>query len=334
MTQAELVKQMMLSFGANDRETFHEAAREYIAREKRMNHAQVARDLERALFNGNGGSDLKRRYKTAPPVPRDSEKGFPLLEIKHFEDCYEQLILPPHLTEQLDQILREYKDAEILATYNLTYKKKILLCGPPGTGKTFTARVVSSLLNLPLVYVRFDSIISSYLGETASNLRKVFDYIEQGSWIVLFDEFDVIGKNRDDFHEHGEIKRVVNNFLQMLDNFGGESLIFCATNHQHLLDPAIWRRFDDVLYYDLPDTEAKERIFDLYLKPIKRDQNLALKTFAAQADQLSPADIKMIVEEAIKLCIIDGRKQVAAHDLEKAIRKFSEREKRKSIGVN
>lgn len=112
----------------------------------------------------------------------------------------------------MERVIREFKDADILATYNLQNKKKILLCGKPGTGKTFSAQIISSILSIPLLYIRFDAIISSYLGETASNLRKVFDYIESGTWIVLFDEFDIIGKNRDDSHEHGEIKRVVNNF--------------------------------------------------------------------------------------------------------------------------
>ena len=89
----------------------------------------------------------------------------------------------------------------------------------------------------------FDSLISSYLGETATNLRKVFDFIKSGRFVVLFDEFDIVGKKRDDPHEHGEIKRVVGNFMQMLDNFEGKSIIIAATNHQHLLDVAVWRRF-------------------------------------------------------------------------------------------
>ncbi|MDD1611171.1 MAG: ATP-binding protein, partial [Methylococcaceae bacterium] len=238
MTTTDLIKQLFLSFNDKDNDTFIQTAREYIEHEKRKKHTVVAKDLEKALFSASSVQNGSRRFKNSLPIPRDSEKGFPLLEIQHFDKSIDSLIVTDELKAQLEQVIREFKDADILATYNLQNKRKILLCGKPGTGKTFSAQIVSSVLNIPLVYVRFDAIISSYLGETATNLRKVFDYIESNTWIVLFDEFDVIGKNRDDSHEHVEIKRVVNNFLQMLDNFKGDSIILAATNHQNMLDPA------------------------------------------------------------------------------------------------
>ncbi len=329
MNANELIKQLLLAFNSNDKDSFFSAAREYIDREKRMKHTQVAKELETILcernFN-NGISFSERRFKNSVPVPRDSEKGFPLLEVKQYDDSFENLIVSEGIQNQLDQIIKEFKDADILATYNLSYKKRVLLCGKPGTGKTYTARVVSTLLNIPLVYIRFDSVISSYLGETASNLRKIFDYIEQGTWIVLFDEFDIIGKNRDDIHEHGEIKRVVNNFLQMLDNFNGMSILFAATNHQHLLDSAIWRRFDDVLFYELPNTETRLKLFERYLKPLKRESDLNLNAVAKKSEGLSPADIKMIAQEAMKLSILDARNSLSENDIRLALDKFIKRE--------
>jgi SpoVK/Ycf46/Vps4 family AAA+-type ATPase len=164
-------------------------------------------------------------------------------------------------------------------------------------------------------------------GETAGNLRKVFDYIEHGTWIVLFDEFDIIGKNRDDNHEHGEIKRVVNSFLQMLDNFKGDSIILAATNHQNILDPAIWRRFDDVVYYDLPDEKLRHQIFEIYLNPIKREKNIDLVKFSKITQGLSPADIKMITEEAMKSAILNSKNSIIRNDIKNAIDKFIRREK-------
>lgn len=329
MTANELIKQLLLSYNNSDKEMFLSTAREYIEREKRMKHTQVAKELEKALFekNGNGSVFSERRFKNEIPIPRDSEKGFPLLEIKNYEECYENLIISHELKSQIDQIIKEFKDADILATYNLSYKKKILLCGKPGTGKTYTAQIISSLLNIPLVYIRFDSIISSYLGETASNLRKVFDFIEQGTWIVLFDEFDIIGKNRDDIHEHGEIKRVVNNFLQMMDNFSGNSLLFAATNHQHLLDPAIWRRFDEVLFYDIPDEPTRIKLFERFLKPLKRESDIDLGSISKESTGLSPSDIKMVAIEAMKLSIIDSRNTLTQKDLSLALNRFLNREK-------
>ncbi len=327
MTTSEIIKQLFLSFSNKDNESFEIAAREYIEREKRKKHNIVAKELEKALYNEGGVSVSQRRFRDTLPIPRDTEKGFPLLEIQHFDKCFDSLILSRETKGQLEQIIREFKDSDILATYNLQYKKKILLCGKPGTGKTFSAQIISSVLNIPLVYIRFDAIISSYLGETAGNLRKVFDYIGNGTWIVLFDEFDIIGKNRDDYHEHGEIKRVVNNFLQMLDNLKCDSIILAATNHQNILDPAIWRRFDDVIYYELPDEKDRQQLFEIYLKPIKRESDIDILKATKKTEGLSPADIKMVTEEAMKTAIIDSRNCLSMSDIESAVNKFIRREK-------
>ena len=327
MTRSELIKQLFLSFSKKDFESFELTAREYIKREKRKKHNIVAKDLEKALYNNGSIPTSRKRFKNNIPIPRDTEKGFPLLEIQHFEESFDHLIISKETKEQLEQVIREFNDSDILATYNLEYKKKILLCGKPGTGKTFSAQIMSSVLNIPLIYIRFDAIISSYLGETAGNLRKVFDFIENGTWIVLFDEFDIIGKNRDDNHEHGEIKRVVNNFLQMLDNVKGDSIILAATNHQKILDPAIWRRFDDVVYYNLPDEKSRCQLFEIYLKSIKRDKDIDLVKFSQITKGLSPADIKMITEEAMKLAIINSRSSISMNDIEIAVNKFIRREK-------
>ena len=327
MTTSELIKQLFLSFSNKDDESFELAAREYIEREKRKKHNIVAKDLEKALYNTGDVSVSQKRFKNNIPIPRDTEKGFPLLEIQHFENNFDSLIVSKETKEQLEQVIREFKDFDILATYNLQYKKKILLCGKPGTGKTFSAQIMSSVLNIPLIYIRFDAIISSYLGETAGNLRKVFDFIEHGTWIVLFDEFDIIGKNRDDSHEHGEIKRVVNNFLQMLDNLKGESIIFAATNHQNILDPAIWRRFDDVIYYGLPDDKIRQQIFETYLKSIKRENNIDLEKISQLTENFSPANIKMVTEEAMKTAIINSKNSISMIDIEISVNKFIRREK-------
>jgi SpoVK/Ycf46/Vps4 family AAA+-type ATPase len=326
MTNSELIKQLFLSFNNKDNDTFVEIAREYIQREKRKKHTIVAKELEKALFQTGGTANTQRRFKQSMPIPRDTEKGFPLLEIQHFDYYFESLILSQDIKAQLERIIREFKDADILATYNLSYKKKILLCGKPGTGKTFSVQIISSILNIPLVYIRFDAIISSYLGETAANLRKVFDFIEDGIWIVLFDEFDIIGKNRDDNHEHGEIKRVVNNFLQMLDNFKGDSILFAATNHQNMLDSAIWRRFDAVINYELPDEVTRKQLFQHYLRSIKHDKNINFEKAAKDSQGLSPADIKMIATEAMKTAIIDSRDTLSMNDLETSIKQFIARE--------
>ena len=294
----------------------------------------MAKQLEEALFFNfpNTGIEKERRYKRNIPIPRDNEKGFPLLEIKEFQYSWEHLKLPEDTLILLKQIVHEFCESDILASYNLKNKNKILLCGKPGTGKTFSAQVISSVLNIPLAMVRFDAIVSSYLGETAANLKKVFDFIENGVWIVLFDEVDIIGKNRDDHFEHGEIKRVVNNFLQMLDNFEGESIIFAATNHQHILDPAIWRRFDEIIFFPLPDVQLRKEILEFYLKPIKKE-DLNLDMIARKTEGLSPSDLKMIAHESMKIALLDKRDIVNYEDIYIAMQKILIREEIKNKNI-
>lgn len=229
------------------------------------------------------------------------------------------MILTDELKERVQYVLEELKSTEVLSTFGLKPKRKILFCGPPGTGKTLSSKVISSVIDYPLVYIRFDSIVSSYLGETATNLRKIFDFIEQGEWVVLFDEFDIIGKKRDDPYEHGEIKRVVNNFMQMLDNCEGNSLIIAATNHQQLLDSAIWRRFDDILYFDLPDIHRREQLFNKYLKVLKRQKNLNLSKIADITEGFSPADIAQVCEEALRRVIVSNKEKISYEDIILAI---------------
>lgn len=329
---SDLIKQLFQSFINKDNDSFLKAANEIIKDEERKKHRILVKELNKIL-NNNDNIDApfegyQKRFKENLPIPRDAEKGFPLLEIKEFHLGWSDVILEDNIISALNRIIQEYDKSEILATYGIKPKQKLLFCGPPGTGKTLTAQLVSSLLGYPMVYTRFDSIISSYLGETATNLRKIFDFFERGKWVVLFDEFDVIGKHRDDHYEHGEIKRVVNNFLQMLDNFMGESLIIAATNHQHLLDPALWRRFDEILYFDIPDEKRRVLIFEKYLKVITKGNSLDIKKLSKQTDGMTPSDIALICFESIKNSVLGDRSKVEMDDLTFAI---MEQKRRKDI---
>jgi len=322
----ELIKKLFIAFSKKDESEFYKYAEELIDLEKRKKHNILAKELKEALYsNINGQAKKERRFRTNKPIPRDNDTGFPLLEIKQYDELdWEQLILPEKTKYELEQIIKGYKSNEILATYNLRPKTKVLFCGLPGTGKTFSAKVISCVLGLPLVLVNFDAIISSYLGETASNLRKVFDFIKDDFWVVLFDEFDIIGKNRDDHHETGEIKRVVNNFLMMLDNFEGESLIIASTNHPHILDPAIWRRFDEVVNFPLPEPEQREQMLNLFLKPIKKD-DINYKMIVKETDNFSPSDLKSMCKDAMLHAILGGRDTLTNNDLIYSINKYKER---------
>ena len=274
---------------------------------------RLAKVDERQAAQGEGGSGLDH------PVPRDPERGLPLLRIRH--QCYDRtdLIVGDDTAEGVDAIISENLAADRIRACGLRPPDRILLCGPPGTGKTLTAQIVSSALGCPFAYVAFDSLISSYLGETASNMRKVFDYMEKQRLVVLFDEFDSIGKRRDDPHEHGELKRVVNNFMQMLDEYEGSAVIMAATNHHRILDEAVWRRFDATLYFDLPDQACRALLFEKYLRALKRHNDIDVRSLATAARGYSAADIMQVCVAALRKSIVRGEDTVSKDDVARSI---------------
>lgn len=325
-TTSELIKKLFLAFSKKDDDEFYKIGEELINLEKRKKHHFVAKELKEALYSQNNSRlNSEKRFRSNMPIPRDNDTGFPLLSIEQYDLDWDSLILSEKIKYELKQIVQGFRSYEVLATYNLKPKNKVLFCGLPGTGKTFTAQVLSSYLGLPLVYINFDAIISSYLGETATNLRKVFDFISNGIWVVLFDEVDIIGKNRDDQHETGEIKRVVNNFLQMIDNFKGDSLIIASTNHPHILDPAIWRRFDEVINFELPERKERASLIKLYLKPLKKEKDLDIELLSRETDGFSPSDIKTMCRDAMIHAIINERDTLENRDLKYSLEKFKVR---------
>lgn len=327
MTANEIIKRLFIAFSKQDSEDFYRIADEFINLEKRKKHNIAAKELKEALYSSkpSRSNNDSNRYRANIPIPRDNDSGFPLLEIKEYEHDWDELIVSEEIKYVLYHICNEFRSIDILSTYNLTPIKKVLFSGQPGTGKTFTAQVLSSVLQIPLIYIRFDAIISSYLGETATNLRKVFDFIANGVWIVLFDEVDIIGKNRDDHYENGEIKRVVNNFLQMLDTFEGESLLICATNHPHILDPAIWRRFDEIINFDLPSELERLRLLKLYLKPMKKAGLINLEELSQETSGFTPSDLKLMCKEAMKHAIVSEKDQLSTPDIEFALNRMHKR---------
>ena len=260
------------------------------------------RSKQKGHTSGSNDDDIE--------IPTDGENGFPLLHIDNQYHNFDDLIVTDETRDALINIVLENKSIKQLLDSGFRPENKILFCGPPGTGKTLSAKVLSSEIGYPFAYVHFDSIVSSLLGQTATNLRKIFDFIEVGKFVVLFDEFDIVGKKRDDPHEHGEIKRVVNNFIQMLDRYNGASIILAATNHHHLLDKAIWRRFDDVIYFDIPDGPRRKQLFVKYLRVMRREDGVNPDRLAEIASGYSAADIAQTCEKALKKSIIEDSKVV------------------------
>ena len=317
MARADLLKQLFRAYRESDRESFLEVARTIVDEERKKHHPALAHELLRILDNGvvAAGPTLKGTFQ---PPPRDHDKNAPLLEIRHPDRYFEEMVLHAGTKDILLKAMREFRQWDILEANGLRPSHKLLFCGPPGCGKTATAEAIATELGLPLVYIRFDSVVSSLLGETASNIRKVFEYFQEGTWVVLFDEFDAIGRSRDDATEHGEIKRVVNAFLQMLDNFRGRSVLVAATNFEQALDPALWRRFDEVARFERPTLGQIEDLMKRRLRPVNNSK-VSTKQYVAQLEGSTFGDIERITTDVLKSCALDGRTKLQTEDIKEAL---------------
>jgi SpoVK/Ycf46/Vps4 family AAA+-type ATPase len=308
MPASNHIKAIFRAFANRDDAAFKMAADELIAEERQRGHGLLADDLRRALNNGSSLSSLPN------DVPLDKERGLPLVHVERPQFDWVRVVLSNDLRAALGQVVDEFRKRSVLASFGIHPKRKLLFFGPPGCGKTITARVMAGVLDLPLLYVRFDSVVSSYLGETAANLRRVFDYAERGNWLVLFDEFDAIGKERDNPFEHGELKRVVNTLLQLMDGFSGDSLLVAATNHHYLLDQAIWRRFDEVCHFGLPRWVERQTLLRNFLGAFHHP-SINIRESTRRMAGMTGDDIERIVLDAVKSAILGNRREISPDDM-------------------
>jgi SpoVK/Ycf46/Vps4 family AAA+-type ATPase len=207
----------------------------------------------------------------------------------------------------LHEIVREHQRADVLRAYGLQPARKLLFFGPPGCGKTLAAEVIAGALSMPLVLVRLDSLVSSFLGETAANLRRVFDYVSRTPVVALFDEVDALTKDRGDSADHGELKRAVNAVLQMMDGYRGQSVLIATTNYETILDRAVWRRFDETLRFEKPDGDQIARLLKLKLAAVRRNFEPDDEQVQALFAGLSHADIERVLRRAVKEMVLAGR---------------------------
>lgn len=327
MARADLLKKLIQSYQKHDDFAFREAAEEIIAEERKKHHIVLANELERMLKNGNGHLEPKQLQSLSQfgSIPKDIEKGVSLLEIKWTSRFLEDLILSSEIRNAIERLMREFREWEVLESNGLTPTRRVLFCGPSGCGKTAAAEAIASELGLPLLYVRFDAVVSSLLGETAANLRRVFDFAHRGQWVMFFDEFDAIGRSRDDPTEHSEIKRVVNSYLQIVDNFSGRSLIIAATNFEQALDPAAWRRFDDVIRFEKPIDEQLQRLVSKRLVPL-RFSNTQVTEIVKQLSGSTYADAERVCLDIRKSCAIQGTRQVKQEDIAESLSRHAYRQ--------
>ena len=311
-TPIDAIRKMLLAHQADDGGAFRSAVEELIADERRKNHHVVARELDR-LLNGGGEVRRLRPFRTLHAwendIPKDGDRGLPLLTALDPQRDLAELVLSDAVRADLERFAFESSRAEVLRAHGVAPPSRLLLCGPPGCGKTSAAEAVARQLLLPLAVVRFDVVISSYLGETAANLRKIFDFVATRPMVVLFDEFDAIAKHRDDDFEHGELKRVVNAFLQLMDGLRGDNVIIAATNHQGML----------------PDRESRRQVLLNALCGLTLHGAPDWAALLAKTEGLSHADVERIAHMAVREALLNDQAAVAPEMLMRAAERYQTR---------
>ncbi|WP_458408147.1 AAA family ATPase [Anaerotignum sp.] len=237
-------------------------------------------------------------------IPVDTESRATLADIIYPDNNNIEVILSKRNADKLDSFILSYKNADKLNDLGIGVSNTLLLYGPPGCGKTKCAYLIAKQLNLPLVIARLDSLISSYLGTTAKNIRNLFEFAQKIPCVLFLDEFDAIAKARDDNNELGELKRVVNSLLQNVDAMSKDSLLLAATNHQQLLDSAVWRRFDYKLEIELPDKEAISKLISLFTNNIGNLNEREIIELSTLFDGLSGAEIEELITKSIRNAVI------------------------------
>jgi len=314
MASADQLKALLQAHLEGDDQRFYSIAMQLAAHEAKLGHGKLAEDL-RSLID-----KAKRQHSTGQPTPIIRPRGdlANLLSVSYPKARLGDMVLHDTLEKQLQRIIREQRHAERILSHGLSPRRKLLLIGPPGTGKTMTASVLGGELGIPLFQVRLDGLITKFMGETAAKLRQIFEATGQTRGIYFFDEFDAIGSQRGLSNDVGEIRRVLNSFLQMIEQDQSHSLIIAATNHAEILDHALFRRFDDVVQYELP---AETQITELLKARLARYtiQGINWKRLAKEASGLSYAEITRAAEEVLKESLIHDNEHITEASIHKML---------------
>ena len=295
MATANQIKTLIKSHFEENNEKFNTVALQIAAHEAKLGHSNLANDIKQIIDNGK---------KTSPKLkPLNSELQGLVLEVES-DKKLSDLIVPSEIKDRINRIIREFTHRNKLLSHNLENRRKILFSGPPGTGKTMSASIIATELHLPIYVILMDKVVTKYMGETSAKLRQIFDLIMDRPAVYLFDEFDAIGSQRGKDNDVGEMRRVLNSFLQFLERDNSESLIIAATNNLGMLDQALFRRFDDVIHYNLPSDEEKIQLLKSRLG--KNVTSKDIKVLLPMLESLSHAEINQACLDAIKESILNN----------------------------
>lgn len=317
MSTARQIVALLKSHVEGDDAQFLSVAMQVAAQEARQGHGKIAQEIRALIDQAKEGKSAVRRTGAIPLAQPKGELAA-LLSVAYPDVRLAGMVLLPELESRLRRVLREQKLQNRLRDHGLSPRRKLLFLGPPGSGKTMTAAALAGELALPLFTILLEGVITKFMGETAAKLRSVFDAMADTRGVYLFDEFDAIGARRSSSNDVGEIRRVLNSFLQFLEQDESASLVIAATNHPELLDPALFRRFDDVIEYSLPEPEVAHRIVEARLATF----DTAALDWSAVTDAaagLSQAEIARAADEAAKSAVLDGHTRISTTELLDAI---------------
>lgn len=317
--KAELIANLIQAHCNGTENDFKDAIMKLYTDEERKGNIRVAMQIKEAYNRKKKNFIFEKKednkfdlYSTQSysniNTPMDKDSLLELYEIVYPEEKLNDVILPTIQKEALNQIIEEQININELLKNNMIPSNRLLLCGPPGCGKTMTAKAIAHKLDLPMAYVRLDGLVSSYLGQTSTNLRKVFESVKNKRIVLFLDEFDAIAKKRDDSNELGELKRVVTTLLQNFDNMPYNIFLIAATNHQHLLDPAIWRRFNMAIELEEPKYEERLELIIKWIEEYNINEEIDYKLIAKITEGMNCAQIKEMITTVAKIRYTNKRK--------------------------
>ncbi len=321
MATADQLKALLKSYVEGDAEQFLTVSMQMAAHAARRGQTRLAHELRELIDEAKRRASQPAIFPTVP-IARPAGELADLIQASYPKTRLADMVLADTACRSLERVVCEYRQQDKLRGHGMSARRKLLLVGPPGSGKTMTATALAGELRLPLLGVRLDGLITKFMGETAAKLRQVFDAMITTRGVYLFDEFDAIGGDRGRRNDVGEMRRIFNSFLQFLEADDSDSLILAATNHQEILDPALFRRFDDVIRYRLPDPKhieqlVKNRLNSFGLRRVDWDK------VRNAAVGLSYAEVARASAEAAKSAVLNDRDEITTEQLLESLQERS-----------
>ncbi len=323
--KSTLVVKLIEAHSSGDEDAFKNALNILAEDEERKGNFATASMLRNAYvnnkkrsvsYNDNLPSEVYFSVQSSTPMPKDKDSALELLEILTPKVTLADVALPEKTLQAVKQIIKEQKSVEKLIEKGVAPANRLLFCGPPGCGKTLTAYVLAGELQIPVAYVKLDGLVSSYLGQTGTNIRKIFDFVKNKRILLFLDEFDAIAKKRDDSNDLGELKRVVTTLLQNMDAMPSNVFLVAATNHHHLLDPAIWRRFNSSILLELPNVEQRTQIIERFCSEKLSEYDIDIRTLSILSEGMSGAEIQGFMQSLAKHCVLQNiKKEISQKDI-------------------